>query len=303
MLRTPPFFVFMGSPDFAVTILEGLLAQGWKPALVVTETSKPVGRRHTLTPTPVDLFARQQQLPVSTPATKAELLNRLRDLTDSLELILVAAYGRLLPADVLDLPRYGAINVHASLLPKYRGASPIQAAIVAGETETGITLMQITAGLDTGPILAQFPVPILPTDSTATLTQRLAQCTVKTMVPALESYLLQPTPLTSQIEAQATYTTKITKKDGRINIESIDPIRLDRLVRAYTPWPSVYTDQFGTRLQILAGTYANAGYTITRLQWAGKLPVDGQTFARAYPDVLTKLPPSITLGATTSMVP
>lgn len=309
-----PPFVFMGSPQFAATILAALVEGGWKPALVVTEPPKPVGRKQVLTPTAVQTYAESVGLPVATPATKEELFEVINDqilrlpgssqgaqddktVRSALDLIVVAAYGKILPEAVLDLPTHGAVNVHASLLPKYRGASPIQAAILAGDEQTGITFMRMEPSLDTGPIISQHPVDIAPTDSTPSLTKRLADIASATIAPMLESYLANPTNLTEQDDAKATYAPKLTKEDGLVELSGIEPVELDRKVRALNPWPGVWTDKFADQLKILDGYLENGVYTITSLQWAGKQPVDGATLARAHPDILTVLPPTITLGA------
>ncbi len=324
-------FAFLGSPSFAATILAGLLEAGWVPALVITEPPKPVGRRQTLTPTAVQTYAESRGLPVTSPRDRDELFDVILrlgarqgeqpveksadDSTESkfstqleqerrLDLLVVAAYGRILTQAMLDLPRCGAVNVHASLLPKYRGASPIQGALLAGETKTGITFMQMEAGLDTGPIIAQFPVAIAPTETTVTLAETLAAIAAAQIAPVLTDYLsyrsnrVNKTYVSPQDSALATDAPKLTKQDGIINLTTIDPVTLDRMVRALNPWPGVVSHQFGVPLRILEGHLDGADqYTITKLQWAGKAPVDGATLARAYPNVLTALPDGITLGA------
>src|SRR5690606_24527498 len=141
----------LGSPAFAATILQGLLDAGWTPSLAVTEPPKPVGRHHKLTATAVQTLAQQRGLALATPATRQALVETVLAATP--ELLVVAAYGRILPQSLLEFPRFGAINVHASLLPRYRGASPIQAALLAGDPETGVSVMQMEPSLDTGPVL------------------------------------------------------------------------------------------------------------------------------------------------------
>lgn len=290
-----PGFIFLGSPLFAATVLDGLLAAGWSPSLVITEPPKPVGRRHELTKTAVQTLAEQRNLPVMTPATKSDLVEAVRNAQP--ELLVVAAYGRILPPAALEVARFGAVNVHASLLPKYRGASPIQAALLAGDTETGISFMQMEPSLDTGPVLGMRTTPIEPKDTVVSLTAKLATLAAAELPGALASYVAGKGTLQSQDHARASYAPKLTPSSGQVELSSITSLTLDRMVRAFTPWPGVYTEEFGTRLKFLDGYIDADTYVATRLQWAGKRPVDGRTFARAYPKILTSLPKTIRLEA------
>jgi methionyl-tRNA formyltransferase len=187
------------------------------------------------------------------------------------------------------------VNVHASLLPLYRGASPIQAAILAGDTATGITFMQLEPTLDTGPILGQVPVLLDGTETTQSLTDTLAARAAETIVPTLSLYLSGDRTPTPQRDDLATHVSKLQREDGEVQLKSISPEQLDRTLRAYTPWPGVYTLEFGNRLILRSGHLANGQFAIEELQWEGKKPVDGDTFARAYPDILTQLPKTLTL--------
>lgn len=293
-----PSFAFFGSPPFAVTILQSLLDQGWLPELVITEPPKPVGRSKQLTPTAVAQFAASQGLPIETPSSTE--FTQVTYSLKSLDLFIVAAYGKIFPAELLTFPKHGAINVHASLLPRWRGASPIQATILAGDQETGITFMQMEAGLDTGPILSQHSVDVESDETTGTLTNKLARTAADSIVPALASYLSHPSNrsyLKLQPSDGVTYAPKLTKQDGQVRLAALTPTTLDRAMRALQPWPGVYTDEFETRLLLRDGLLADDTYVITSLQWAGKSVTDGVTFARAYPDVLTALPTGVTLGA------
>src|SRR4051794_1666836 len=166
--------VFMGSPAFAVPSLDGLLAAGYDVALVLAQPDRPAGRGRQPTPPPVAAFARERGLPLFQPPSlkPPEAFARVREAAP--DVIVVAAYGLILRREVLELPRLGCLNVHASLLPQHRGASPISAAILAGDPETGVCLMQMEVGLDTGPVLARLSTPIAPTDDTPALTDRLA---------------------------------------------------------------------------------------------------------------------------------
>ena len=288
-----PRFAFLGTPAFAATVLQGLLDANWKPTLVITEPAKPVGREQVITPSAVELLARQAGIPVETPIHKDELGPLLKPL--NLDLAIVVAYGKIIPESTLLIPRLGMINVHASLLPLYRGASPIQAAILAGDIDTGITYMQIEPSLDTGPIISQVAQPLNGSETTGTLTAALAKLAAITIVPAISAYInhaIEPVP---QDDTQASYTKKLNREDGEVNLKTITPPELDRMLRAYTPWPGIYTLEFGTRLIIRRGHLADSCFVIEEVQWEGKKPVDGETFARAYPAILTQLPKTFTL--------
>jgi methionyl-tRNA formyltransferase len=207
---------------------------------VVTQPDKPKGRDLKLQPSPVKSLARQLNLPVLQPARARDeaFIAELRALTP--EIIVVVAYGQILPQSILDLPRYGCLNVHTSLLPKYRGAAPIQRAIAGGETETGVTLMRMDAGLDTGAIVAVSPTPVLQADDSATLHDRLAGLGAELLVETIPNYVagkIQPRP---QPVEGASYAAKIKKEDGRIDWDRPAPTIWNR-IRAFTPWPGAFT--------------------------------------------------------------
>jgi methionyl-tRNA formyltransferase len=287
-------FVFFGTPKFAATILEGLVKEGYKPDLVITEPKKPVGRRQILTPSAVNQTAREFKLPVKTPKTKAGVKKIL--VGTQYRFAVVAAYGKIIPREVIDLFPLGMINVHGSILPKYRGASPVQAAILNGDRQTGLSFMLIEPEMDTGPVLAMVTQDIAADDTTESLTKKLSELAADTLPEVLNLYLANSIDPQPQNHGLATYTTKISKTDGQISLAMINPIELDRNVRAYTPWPKVYTEEFGTRLIIHCGNLRNGKYQITRLQWANKKPVSGAEFASAYPDILTKLPTPVIIA-------
>lgn len=232
---------FMGSPAFSVPALHALHGAGHEIAAVYCQPPRPAGRGHALTPCPVHRAAEALGLPVRTPA-------RLRKNTAEheafaaldLDAAVVAAYGLILPQAMLDAPRRGCLNIHASLLPRWRGAAPIQAAVLAGDTETGITIMQMDAGLDTGPMLLREAVPIGPDTTAAGLHDALAEMGARLILRALEE---RPAP-TPQPEEGATYAPKLTREDGRLDW-SHSAATLDRRARALNPWPGTWTT-FGT---------------------------------------------------------
>lgn len=244
-----PRVVFMGSPAFAVPVLEAL-AEQYPVVGVVTQPDRPAGRGNRLKPPPVKVRAQELGLPVFQPErlSRPEALEQLR--TWAPDLIVVAAYGQILKPQVLQLPRYGCLNVHASLLPRWRGAAPVAYAIWHGDPKTGVTIMLMDEGLDTGPILAQREEPILAHDTAATLSQRLARLGAQLLLETLPDYLsgrLQPRP---QDEAQATYAPRLRREDGWLDFTRPAP-ELERQVRAFDPWPGTFTFWNHRRLKVL----------------------------------------------------
>ncbi|MBI5670442.1 MAG: methionyl-tRNA formyltransferase [Chloroflexi bacterium] len=243
--------VFMGTPEFAVATLRALI-EHHDVIGVVTQPDRPAGRNRQLQPSPVKQVALAAGIPVFQPEKirRAEAVAELRQWTP--DVYVVAAFGQILPQTVLDIPPFGSINVHASLLPRWRGAAPIQAAIRAGDAETGITIMKMDAGLDTGPMLSQRAIPIAPDETGASLHDKLALLGADLLIETLPRYLsgaVQPQP---QDETRVTYAPQITKEDGDINWTQ-DAVTIERLVRAFTPWPGTYTFWNGQPLKILSG--------------------------------------------------
>lgn len=241
----------MGTPEFAVPSLQVLL-EGTDPVVgVVTQPDQPSGRGMALHAPPVKVLAEAHHIPVFQPA-KLRVPGVLEQLQSwQPDLIVVAAYGRILPTTILTLPPLGCINVHASLLPKYRGAGPIQWAIANGETETGITIMQVSAPMDAGDILLQKAVPIAATDTGGSLHDKLARLGAEALREAIE--LLKVGRLTprQQHEAEVTHAPLIQKDDGRVDWHLAAAV-IERRVRAFNPWPSAYTTLNGKLLKILA---------------------------------------------------
>lgn len=231
----------MGTAELSCASLEKLAGDGnFSVVAVVTQPDKPKGRELKLTPSPVKILAEKFNLPVLQPlkARDAQFIGELRELKP--DLIVVVAYGQILPQTILDLPPHGCLNVHTSLLPKYRGAAPIQWAIADGEAETGVTIMKMDAGLDTGPILSTRRTPILATDDSRILHDRLAQLGAEMLLETIPNYVagkIQPQP---QPATGSTYAAKIKKKDGQIDWNSSAQKIWNRL-RAFTPWPGAFT--------------------------------------------------------------
>lgn len=233
--------VFMGTAELSCASLEKLAATpDVSVVAVVTQPDKPKGRDLKLTPSPVKVLAQQLGLPVLQPlkARDENFIAQLRELNP--DLIVVVAYGQILPQRLLDVPPHGCLNVHTSLLPKYRGAAPIQWAIADGEAETGVTIMKMDAGLDTGPMLATRRTPILPTDDSQVLHDRLAQLGADLLAETIPAHVAGKIPPQPQPAEGATYAAKIKKDDGRIDWAWPAQKIWNRL-RAFTPWPGGFT--------------------------------------------------------------
>jgi methionyl-tRNA formyltransferase len=236
--------IFMGTPEFALPSLEALRARGEQLVAVVTQPDRPHGRGQRVSPPPVKVAALAAGIPVQQPAKvrQPEFLEWCRSTEP--DLIVVVAFGQILPKTLLDIPRLGCLNVHASLLPKYRGAAPIAWAIIRGETETGITTMQMDPGMDTGPMLLQRAMAILPEDTTATLGARLAELGARTLDETLELLAAGRLSPTVQDSSQATLAPMLKKDDGRIDWQQ-PAAAIQALVRGLDPWPGAWTTHAG----------------------------------------------------------
>jgi methionyl-tRNA formyltransferase len=240
--------VFMGSPDFALTTLRGL-AKVYEIVGVITQPDRTSGRGREMKSPPVKLLAQELNLPIMQPEKlKApEAMEQLRAWNP--DLIVVAAFGQILKKDVLDLPQHGCINVHASLLPRWRGAAPINAAILAGDEETGITIMKMDVGLDTGPMLSKRSIRLTPDHTAGSVFQALSQLGADLLLETLPDYLsgkLQPVP---QPEEGATYAPMMKKEEGKLDFTN-DVNELERRVRAFNPWPGAFMDFDGVMLKV-----------------------------------------------------
>jgi methionyl-tRNA formyltransferase len=245
-----PRVIFMGTPEFAVPSLAMLVEEGYDLVAVVTQPDRPAGRGRELTSSPVKRYALAHNLPVLQPETlrPPEAVAQLASLQP--DLIVVAAFGMLLRPNVLAIPPKGCINVHASLLPRHRGASPITAAILAGDPVTGVTIMLMDEGMDTGPILAQATMEIRPDDTAGTLGERLARQGADLLAATLPMWLaggLYPQP---QPAEGATVCRPLHKEQGQIDWTR-SAMEIERMVRAYQPWPGAFTFWRGQRLKIL----------------------------------------------------
>lgn len=287
--------VFMGTPDFAVPALEALHQAGHEIAAVYSQPPRRAGRGKKERPSPVQACAQELRLEVRHPISLKDPETQTEFTALKADLAVVVAYGLLLPQAVLDAPRHGCLNIHASLLPRWRGAAPIHRAIMAGDPETGVCIMQMEAGLDTGPVLLRDALPINAEDTTGDLSNRLSDLGAQLIVKALGQLdQLQPEP---QPEMGVTYAKKIDKTEARVDWTRT-ATDIDRLIRGLSPFPGAWTDVNGERIKLLRsklvagtatpGTVLN-GFTIacaegalevTEAQRSGKRPMLSQDLLR-----------------------
>ena len=251
--------VYMGTPHFAVPALEALLAnaapgkllpEGYEIVTVITRPDKPVGRGRDIVYSPVKQTALAHNIPVWQPGSFKKAENSTALAIYQADLYIVAAFGQILPQSVLDQPKYGTLNIHASLLPKYRGADPIAEVILQGETESGITIMLLDAGIDTGPTLLSRSLSLAEDETTGSLTPKLAELGAQALLNVLPQWIAGSIVPQPQDELQATHTRMLRKEDGLLHWDKPAAV-LARQVRAYTPWPSSYTHWRGKLLKIL----------------------------------------------------
>lgn len=291
--------VFMGTPDFSVPVLDALVDAGHDIAAVYCQPPRPAGRGKKERPTPVHLRAEALGLDVRHPKSLRSDDAQAEFAALNADVAVVVAYGLILPQAILDAPKQGCLNIHASLLPRWRGAAPIHRAIMAGDPETGICIMQMDAGLDTGPVLLREATPIRDTETTGALHDRLSAMGAALIVQALEH--LPELTAVAQPEAGITYADKIDKSEAHIDWTQ-PATQVDRLIRGLSPFPGAWTTLNGARLKVLESTVASGdgppgtalddrltiacgqeAVTILRAQRAGKGAQDADTFLRGMP--------------------
>ena len=297
----PLRLIFMGTPAFAVPVLAALREAGHQILAVYSQPPRPAGRGHREQPSPVQAYAESHRIPVRIPRSLKDPVAQADFAALAPDAAVVVAYGLILPPPVLASPRLGCLNLHASLLPRWRGAAPIQRAVIAGDSETGVAVMQMEAGLDTGPVLLEARTPIGPLDTAASLHDRLAALGAPLMLQALEGLAagrLKPQP---QATDGVTYAAKIDKQEGRLDWRR-PAIELDRLVRGLTPVPGAWFEFGGERLKVQAaepaagqgrpGTVLDDSLTVAcgdgalrllRLQRPGKAAQPAALLLRGYP--------------------
>ncbi|HEC8330607.1 MULTISPECIES: methionyl-tRNA formyltransferase [Providencia] len=238
-MSEPLKIIFAGTPDFAAKHLAALLGTQHQIVGVLTRHDKPAGRGKKLTPSPVKVLAQEHDIPVFQPISLrgAENQQWLKD--RNADLMIVVAYGLILPQAVLDIPRLGCLNVHGSLLPRWRGAAPIQRSIWAGDAETGVTIMQMDAGLDTGDMLYKAVCPITPNDTSATLYEKLAITGPEALIHTVNMLSTGQCTPEKQNDALANYAEKLSKEEARIDWQQ-DATHIERCIRAFNPWPMSY---------------------------------------------------------------
>ncbi|MEK7554450.1 MAG: methionyl-tRNA formyltransferase [Patescibacteria group bacterium] len=272
-------YVFFGSPEFAATILQALVRAGLPPSVVVTNPDRPVGRKKVITSPPAKVIAETHNIPVWQPE-QLEIGNWKLEIGE-VDFAVVAAYSKILPKEIVEAPRLGIIGVHPSLLPKYRGATPIQSAILGGETETGVTLYLMDEKVDHGPILATSRLPLATDDTYNTLERKLAEIGGKLLVDALPKFLKGEIHPHEQDHDSATFTKKFKTEDGYIPADILRdalsgkddlPQILIQKIRALGVEPGVYTELSRKRLKLLDGIILGNRLVLTKVQLAGEKP-------------------------------
>lgn len=255
--------IFAGTPDFAATTLQALLNAGHTICAVYTQPDRPAGRGRKLTASPVKQIALLQDIPIEQPLNFKEQADRDTLKSYQADLMIVVAYGLLLPQSILDAPTQGCINVHASLLPRWRGAAPIQRAILAGDAETGICIMQMEAGLDTGPVLSEVRCPILPDDTGQRLHDRLAELGAKTLLDCLRDLKSKQQSARSQDNSLSCYAHKLNKAEAQINWQQ-PAQQISWQIQAFNPWPVAQTQWQGEVFRIWQSTVGESIETKAR---------------------------------------
>lgn len=299
----------MGTPEFGAIILEGLIKKEYKPVLVITSPDKPIGRKQVLTPSLVKVFAQKYGISVIQPLKIKDAKNKIEKLNP--DLIILAAYGKIIPKEILDIPKHGSLNIHPSLLPRWRGPSPVQYTILNGDKETGVTIMKMAEKVDSGSILAQKEIKLEGNETDDTLHDKLGKLGADLLVETIAKWLKGEIKEKTQDESKATYTKILKKEDGRINWQK-SAKEIERQIRAFYPWPGTFALAENKIIKILKGrilktldstTYpvgktlvapqnhlcvqTGEGFlVIERLQLEGKKEMNSEDFLRGHPDFI-----------------
>ena len=269
--------IFIGTPEFGAVVLEGLINGGFPPILVITETDKSAGRKQIIASPPVKVTAQKYKIEVIQPEKIADCRPQVADCKP--DLIVIAAYGQILPKEILEIPKPGCLNVHPSLLPKYRGAAPVQSAILNGDRETGATVMLMDEGIDTGPILSQRKAEIGPEETFQQLHGRLAVLSSELLIGTIPDWIRGEIKAEPQNDDKAVYSKILRREDGLIDWRKT-PQELDRQIRALNPWPGAYTIQQKKRIKVLKAKLENDKLIIEQIQPEGKKPMSFKDFLR-----------------------
>lgn len=267
-------YIFFGTPDVAKDTLERLVAAGLRPAAVVTNPDAPKGRGQTLTPSPVKEYAGSLGISVLTPEKLDEVFVKEVG-TFGADLAIVVAYGKILPELLINSFSKGVLNVHYSLLPRWRGASPVESALLNGDEKTGVTVQKMVKQLDAGDIVAATEIDILPEDTTATLRPHLIVLGAELLIDILPRYLNNEITPTPQDESRVTHAPKFSKADGEINLQD-EPLLNWRKYRAFFVWPGTYFFEDGKRIKITKASYQDGRFVIERVIPEGKKETDYQ---------------------------
>ncbi len=287
-------FVFFGTPDVASETLEILKSHGYVPSLIVTSPDRPVGRHFTMTPSPTKIWADEHNIPTLQPEKiTAEVIEQLsgnpllaEERVDTeggrvrYDLFIVVAYGKILPQQLIDIPTLGTLNIHYSLLPRWRGASPVEAAILAGDSETGITIQKMVFKLDAGPVIAEARIPIEPDDTTPTLRGKLIPIGANLLAEVLVKISSNTPPYpplkegAPQDEREMTHCGKTKKEDGLVDLEHDNPEIMYRKYRAYQPWPGLHFFKDGKRIKITKARFENNKFIIEKVIREGEKESD-----------------------------
>ena len=267
---------FFGTPRLAQIVLEKLIDSPYRPLLVVTAPDTKAGRGQTLGQSPVKQTAQKYNIDTSYQLPKT---------SNQFDLAILVAYGKIIPEKILTIPKYGFINVHPSLLPKYRGPSPIQSAILEGEENTGVTIIKLDEAIDHGPILAQSEVAITNGDTHASLVEKLGELGAKLLIKTLPKYLAGKIKPSHQDNLKATFTKRITKQDGEIDLlNPPNPLNLNRMIRAYYPWPGTWC-----RLTVHSRQFTVKFLPGNLIQPEGKHAMSISEFRNGYPEVFQQI--------------
>jgi len=277
--------IFLGTSIFALPILNALIKSNYKPLVIITEPDRPKGRGQKLTPPPVKILSQKYNIPLWQPLKIGRLKKEIKNLNPDIGV--VTAYGQIIPKEILSIPRYGFLNIHPSLLPKYRGASPIQTTILNGDKETGVTIIKMDEQIDHGPIIKNIKFQITnPKITYPELSNKLANIGANLLLNTLPQYLSGKIKPIKQDHSQASYTQLLKKSDGLIDWKK-KPEEIERQIRAFTPWPGCYTIINQKRFKICQAHLDYGKLIIDRIQPEGKKEMSFQEFAHGYPKELT----------------
>lgn len=300
---------FLGTPEFAIPALKALAKSEFKPFAVFCAPDKPIGRKQEMTPPPIKVAAQNFGIPVYQPTNKQELTEKILELKP--DLAISAAYGIIVPKEVLEAPKFGCLNIHPSLLPKYRGASPIQAAILNGDKKTGVTIFKMDAGIDTGEIVAKNDFATNHQATTPELSNELAEIGARLLIKILPDWVSGKIAPEKQNNSEAIYAPQIKKEDGKIDWQK-PASEIERQIRAFDPWPGTFSEYNGQKFKIikaglsekesgkepgalflennkLAAQTGKGSLLLEKVQLEGGKPIDAESFLRGHQDAPGKI--------------